>query len=249
MINRKYNRNIKVSIITVCFNSEKTIRTTIESVLQQTYENIEYIIIDGKSSDSTVKIIKEYLPLFEGRLQFISEKDKGIYDAMNKGIRSSTGDLIGIINSDDFYERDAVENIIKHINSRKYQVLYGYCNVLYKDQVMRVMKMHHEKLNRDMIPHPTCFVTRQTYQDFGLFLISFKIASDYELMLRFYKSRQVDFIQIPKIIANFREGGISTKSEMEEKRLLERACIWYRFGEISTKELIVSFFRYLLFGK
>ncbi len=243
------NKNIKVSIITVCFNCEKTIRSTIESVLYQTYKNIEYIIIDGKSLDSTVEIIKEYIPLFKGRLRYISEEDNGIYDAMNKGIRLSTGDLIGIINGDDFYETDAVENIIEHIDLTKYQVLYGYCNVIYKGQIVKVMKTHHKRLNKDMIPHPTCFVTRQTYQNFGLFLTGFKIASDYELMLRFYKSKQVTFIQIPKIIANFRKGGVSTRSEMEERRLLERAWIWYRFGEISIKELIVCMFRYLLFSK
>lgn len=243
------NKNIKVSIITVCFNSEKTIRTTIESVLYQIYKNIEYIIIDGKSSDSTVEIIKEYIPLFKGRLRYISEEDNGIYDAMNKGIRLSTGDLIGIINGDDFYETDAVENIIEHIDWEKYQVLYGYCNVIYKGQIVKVMKTHHKRLNKDMIPHPTCFVTRQTYQNFGLFLTGFEIASDYELMLRFYKSKQVIFIQIPKIIANFRKGGVSTRPEMEERRLLERAWIWYRFGEISIKELIACIFRYLLFSK
>ena len=110
---------MKVSIITACFNSEKTIKTTIESVLHQTYSNIEYIIIDGKSSDSTIEIVKEYMPLFRGRLRYISEKDNGIYDAMNKGIRLSKGDVIGIINSDDFYELDAVENIIKYMNSEK----------------------------------------------------------------------------------------------------------------------------------
>jgi glycosyltransferase involved in cell wall biosynthesis len=242
-------RHIKVSIITVCFNCENTIRDTIKNVLYQSYKNIEYIIIDGKSSDSTIEIIKEYIPLFKGRLRYISEEDNGIYDAMNKGIRLSTGDLIGIINGDDFYETDAVENIIEHIDLAKYQVLYGYCNVIYKGQVVKVMKTHHKRLTKDMIPHPTCFVTRQTYQNFGLFLTGFKIASDYELMLRFYKSKQVTFIQIPKIIANFRKGGVSTRSEMEERRLLERAWIWYRFGEISIKELIVCMFRYLLFSK
>ena len=118
--------NIKVSIITVCFNSEKTIRRTIESVLYQTYPNIEYIIVDGKSTDGTVDIVKEYLPAFQKRLRYVSERDKGIYDAMNKGIRLSAGDVIGIINSDDFYEPDAVENIVKYADRGSCQVLYGY---------------------------------------------------------------------------------------------------------------------------
>ncbi len=94
----------KVSIVTPCLNSEKTIRDTIESVLYQTYKNIEYIIVDGSSTDNTVKIIKEYLPKFHGRMKFVSEKDNGIYNAMNKGIKMSSGNIIGIINSDDYYE-------------------------------------------------------------------------------------------------------------------------------------------------
>ena len=125
--------NIKVSIITVCFNSEKTIRRTIESVLYQTYPNIEYIIVDGKSTDGTVDIVKEYLPAFQKRLRYVSERDKGIYDAMNKGIRLSAGDVIGIINSDDFYEPDAVENIVKYADRGSCQVLYGYCNWFYRN--------------------------------------------------------------------------------------------------------------------
>lgn len=239
-------KNVKVSIITVCFNSEKTIKDTIEHVLYQSYKNIEYIIVDGKSSDATVEIIKKYIPLFRGRLHYISEQDRGIYDAINKGIRLSSGDLIGIINSDDFYETDAVENVVKELKHEKYQVLYGICNLIYKNQIINTVKKNHSDLNRNMLSHPTCFVTRQTYRDLGLFLTSFKIASDYELMLRFYKSGKVIFTQIPKTIANFRSGGISTRPEMEEKRILEKTCIWYRYGEISFSELLKAVYRYLI---
>lgn len=103
---------IKVSIVTVCYNSSKTIRKTFDSVLEQTYPEIEYLVIDGKSSDATVDIIKEYEPRFMGRMHWISEKDNGIYDAMNKGINMSTGELIGILNSDDYYEADAVNTMV-----------------------------------------------------------------------------------------------------------------------------------------
>ena len=98
----------KISIITVCFNSQKTIGRTFDSVLRQTYPNIEYLVIDGQSTDGTTDIIREYEPLFQGRMKWVSEKDEGIYDAMNKGIRMATGDLIGILNSDDYYEDNAV---------------------------------------------------------------------------------------------------------------------------------------------
>lgn len=223
------DKKIKVSIVTVCFNSEVTIRDTIEHVLRQTYKNIEYIIVDGRSSDGTVGIIKDYLPLFKGRLKYISEKDKGIYDAMNKGIRLSSGGLIGIINSDDFYEEQAVEKAVAHLGKERYQVVYGYCNLLRGNRVRGVIKNCHRNLEQIMIPHPACFVTRQTYRDFGLFSSFFKIAADYELMLRLYKSGQVVFTQIPEVIADFRDGGISTKPGMEKWRQLEKMLIQYHY--------------------
>lgn len=121
-------KNIKVSIITVCFNSEKTIIDTLESVLNQSYENIEYIIIDGKSKDKTVDIIKRYENKFKEKkieYKWISEKDSGIYEAMNKGINKSTGEVIGIINSDDWYEKNTVEKVMKEYKIKKFDMLYG----------------------------------------------------------------------------------------------------------------------------
>ena len=115
---------IKVSIITVCYNSAATIRRTIESVLRQTYQNIEYIIVDGASKDETLSIIEEYRDALGQRLRLVSEPDQGIYDAMNKGIRMAEGTLIGILNSDDFYEPMAVEHIVNAMTDEKYQILY-----------------------------------------------------------------------------------------------------------------------------
>lgn len=225
----------KISIITPCFNSESTIGDTIESVLNQTYKNIEYIIVDGGSTDATVNIIREYYPAFNGRMRYISEKDKGVYDAMNKGIKMSTGTLIGIINSDDYYELDAVETITEHMTDDKYQVIYGYCKVWNKGHLTKVLKNRHENLADRMIPHPTCFVTRETYRDIGLFLIAFKIANDYELMIRLYKSGKVNFTQIKKVIANFREGGLSCNVK---KVAREDAIIAYYHNMISFKDMV-----------
>lgn len=225
----------KISIITPCFNSERTIRDTIESVLNQTYENIEYIIVDGGSTDNTVNIIREYCPLFNGRMRYVSEKDRGVYDAMNKGIRMSTGTLIGIINSDDYYEPDAVEAIKEHMTGDKYQVIYGYCKVWNRGHLTKVLKNRHENLVDGMIPHPTCFVTRDIYRDLGLFLTAFKITNDYELMIRLYKSGKVRFMQADKVIANFREGGLSR----DVKRVArEKAFITYYHGMTSFKDMI-----------
>lgn len=231
-------KKCKVSIITPCYNSENTIRRTIESVLNQTYRNIEYIIIDGGSTDGTVGVIREYTKSFNGRLKYSSEKDKGIYNAMNKGIKMAAGKLIGIINSDDFYEPDAVEKVVNHMTDDLYQVIYGYCNYIKKSGSIRVLRENHRELDRKMIPHITCFVTRRTYCRYGMFVEWMKIAADYELMLRFSKKKDVFFIQIQEILANFCEGGISTQSAIGQKLSHEQMILRCMHGVISKKEFL-----------
>lgn len=223
----------KVSIITPCLNSEKTIRQTIESVLYQTYPNIEYIIIDGGSKDKTLSIIEEYLPLFKGRLRYVSEKDQGIYDAMNKGIKMSDGCLIGIINSDDYYECTTVEKVVERYIDGCEQVIYGYQRVLNRDRIVRICKDSHKNLSQNMIPHPTCFVSRKVYRNYGLFLKTFKATADYEFMLRIYREN-VQFIQIPEILTNFRLGGVSSR----KRTLIEKNTIRWMFQYISLGEYI-----------
>ena len=222
-------KQIKVSIITPCLNSSETIERTIKSVLQQTYSNIEYIIIDGKSTDNTINIIRQYLPKFEGRMRFISEKDSGIYNAMNKGIKLSTGQLIGIINSDDFYEKDTVEKVVLCSSREKYQVIYGYCRIIDNNHITGIIKRNHKGLGKEMIPHPTCFITKKTYKDFGLFLTLYKITGDYELMLRLFYSGKVKFIQVKEILANFTLGGISSNKRCS----IETTLIQYFYHYIS----------------
>lgn len=233
----KMNRNPKVTIITPCLNSGDTIRQTIESVLNQTYPDIEYIIIDGKSTDRTIDTIREYLPLFHGRLRYISEPDSGIYDAMNKGIRMSAGSLIGIINSDDFYSHNAVENMVSHMTDDPYQVIYGYCRLMNGDRITGIARERHEDLKNGMIPHPTCFVTRKVFQDFGLYLKSLRIASDYEFMIRLYDSKKVTFTQVKEVVANFRTGGACCNLK---RRKLEDAWVKYYHNWISFGDLMRS---------
>lgn len=201
---RLNNMNKKVSIITPCLNSEATIRQTIESVLKQIYPNIEYIIIDGCSRDGTVQIIEEYLPLFQGRMRYVSEKDNGVYDAMNKGIRQASGDIIGIINSDDWYEFDAVESVVTCFKNTDADVIHGEIWVINERGEREYQTAH------SVFPmHPSTFIKREIYKKYGMFDIGYRIAADRELLLRLM-AEGVRFEHTDRIFANFRETGIST---------------------------------------
>lgn len=203
----------KVSIITVVYNGAKTIEQTIQSVLNQTYKNIEYIIIDGQSTDGTVEIIKKYIDSIN---YFVSEKDNGIYDAMNKGICIANGDIIGIINSDDWYVEDAVEKIAHCFNQQKADLVYG--------KVCFIDENGDEKVNpnfpldmlwyRTVVYHPSVFIRKEVYQKYGFYNLKYKISADYELLLRLY-SVQVQFWFIDIVIAYFRLGGLSTVKQNE----------------------------------
>lgn len=198
--------SIKVSIITPCLNSERTIRNTIESVLKQTYENIEYIIVDGASSDETISIVKEYIPFFHGKMRNISEKDKGIYDAMNKGIMQASGDLIGIINSDDWYESDAVEQAVRCFEDTDADVVYGEMWIIDENG-----NREYHTIHSLFPPHPSVFIRRELYQKYGMFDTKYRIAADRDLLLRFM-AKEAQFQRVDKIFANFRRTGISNKN-------------------------------------
>lgn len=231
----------RVSIITPCLNSEKTIRRTIESVLHQSYKDIEYIIVDGASEDKTLEIVREYQPLFDGRMRWVSERDKGIYDAMNKGIRMSHGQIIGIINSDDYYTLDAVEQVIRHLKRENpYQVIYGYGNFIKGNSVILTSVCTHKDLKRGMIPHATCFVTRAVYAKYGLFVRWLRIAADYELMMRLVAADEVQFTQIKSVLAYFSIGGVSTQKRNKRKAELENTYIKYKYHYYTLREALAK---------
>lgn len=198
-----------VSIITVCKNSEATIRQTIESVLHQTYKNMEYIIIDGGSTDRTTEIIEEYRIVFEGRLQYISERDHGIYEAMNKGILRATGEIIGIINSDDWYEADAVERVVKCFKATNAEAVYGEMWLINQKE-----EREYHTWQSSFPPHPGTFIRREIYQRYGMFETEYRIAADRELLLRFMTAG-IHFEHIDAILANFRRTGISNRRILE----------------------------------
>ncbi len=211
---------IKVSIITVCYNSEKTIERTIRSVLNQTYKNFEYYIIDGASTDGTVEIANKYRESFEGKMTIVSEPDKGIYDAMNKGIRLTDGELIGIINSDDYYENNAVElmaEAYKNNHDNPLSVYYGFDRAVIEGKEVSIGFKNAEFLDSGMISHPSCFVTREAYEQMGTFDTKYSCVADYDLMLRYKHSGKVTFVPVYEIIANFSLGGTCSTDKAERE--------------------------------
>lgn len=234
------DNKIKCSIITVSYNSALTIERTIKSVLNQTYDNIEYIIVDGNSRDETVAIVKRYEAAFGGRLRWTSEPDDGLYFAMDKGIEMATGELIGIINSDDWYEENAVEIMIKEysrvMTEKQYDeglVLYGKMRSWDGDKEIRVARGDHNKLRESMIGHPTCFVSARTYEKYGAFDTRYISASDYDMMLRFYEYG-VRFEPVEKVIANFSLGGMCSTG----KAYYDLLKVKRRHGLISSVEYL-----------
>ena len=205
-----------VSIVTVSFNSESTIRDTIESVLNQTYKKIEYIIVDGASRDNTLKIIKEYEKDFEDKgiiYKYISEKDKGIYDAMNKGITLSTGDIVGLINSDDWYEKDGVEKIVNTMISQNLDFVYADIKIIApKGNFIKKSKLSNWVTSRYW-NHPTTFLKRKVYTKYRYKCES--IHDDLDLLLKLRKDENIKAGVLNEVIANFRFGGVSNKKSLK----------------------------------
>ena len=217
------NSSPKISIITVSFNSAKTIKETIESILIQDYNNIEYIIIDGGSSDETIDIVKSYS---EEISYFISEKDNGIYDAMNKGIRAATGDIVGILNSDDFYPNSFVlSNVAKSFKKYNCDAVYGdlvYVNKKDTTQIKRYWQAGNYNTSKIkngwMLPHPTFFVKKVMYDRHGLYNSALKRAADYEMILKLLYKENISVHYIPMILVKMRMGGASNSTFLNRIR-------------------------------
>ena len=208
---------MKISIITVCYNSQKTIESTIQSVLRQDYSDIEYIIVDGDSYDGTREVLRKYKANIS---KIISEKDNGLYDALNKGIKIASGEIIGILHSDDVFDNNGVitkvAEVFKKINC---DGVYGdlvYTKENDLSEIVRYWKSRRfkkELLNYGWMPaHPTLFLKRQVYDLYGKFDLEFKIAGDYDFMLRILKQNQLKFSYLPLVITRMRLGGASNGS-------------------------------------
>ncbi|NLO17091.1 MAG: glycosyltransferase [Arcobacter butzleri] len=207
----------KISIITVVWNNAKTIKDAIDSVISQTYENIEYIIIDGASTDGTVEIVQNYGDKIS---KFISEKDKGLYDAMNKGIALATGDVIGILNSDDFYKsNDILECVAKEFLDKDIDCVFANLEYVDGNDTNKVVRYWKSKPYENGLfqkgwhpAHPTFFVRREFYEKYGVFNLDFRISADYELMLRLLEKHKLRSKYINKTFVQMRIGGESNRS-------------------------------------
>jgi len=224
--------NPKVSIITVSFNSIKTISDTIESVLSQTYSDIEYIIIDGSSSDSTAELVKSYGSRIS---EFVSEPDKGIYDAINKGIRLATGKIIGILNSDDFfYSNDIIEKVAASFNEYEIDAVFGDARFVDQVKTSKVVRYYSSKLFSIekfkfgyMPAHPTFYVKKELFDKFGYYKPEYKIAADFELLIRFLYINHIKYKYLEIPFLSMRMGGVSNKSILSKFTLnkeIARAC-------------------------
>jgi glycosyltransferase involved in cell wall biosynthesis len=216
----------KVTIITICFNSEAVIKKTIESVLNQTYTDVEYLIIDGASKDKTVEIAESYRNSFEEKgidYKIFSEPDKGIYDAMNKGIAKATGELVGLINSGDFYEPQMVETAVKAYEEKPYDIFYGDINLIKDNGQIIVKKSKYDKLPTSRHwNHPTMVVRKAYYDEIGAYKCE-GIHDDFEFFLRARKNNAR--ITIKNVtLANFMTGGASNKKSFKQckKRCKDR---------------------------
>lgn len=233
---------MKITIITAAYNSATTISSTIRSVAEQTYPNIEYIVIDGASSDGTQAIVKSF---GDKITRFISESDHGIYDAINKGIRFATGDIIGIINSDDiFYDDMVVANVAAAFESEDIDAVYGDVQFFNSyGSVVRYYSSKHftpELFRFGFMPaHPSFYVKKDLFEKFGYYNTDYRIAADYELLIRFLYTHRVrtKYIEIPFV--NMLRGGISNRSLRSNiilNREILKAC---RENGISTNYLYI----------
>ncbi len=228
---------MKVSIITVTYNSGKYLEDCIKSVIKQTYHDIEHIIVDGKSTDDTLEIIKKYRPNIS---KYISETDRGIYDAINKGMAMATGDIIGNLNSDDILvDDDVIESIVKAFEENNVDTVYGdleYVSAADTNKIIRIWKGRSFKRSRFhygwMPAHPTFYIKRSLVEKFGFYENHYFTAADYEFMARYLYKNRVTSFYLPKLIVKMRIGGQSNQTIYKRLRANRRDYLAMRKNNI-----------------
>lgn len=220
---------MKISIITATYNSGKTVGDTLKSVLAQTYHDYELLVVDGASKDNTLEVVKNMEPLFEGRMRYISEPDKGIYDAMNKGIRMATGDVIGILNSDDFYTSDdALACIAWTLENEKVDAVYGDIHYVDDEDLKKCVRYYSSKPFRRwmmrlgfMPAHPSFYCRKEVYEKYGAFdAENYRVAADFENLLRLIFVNKIKTHYINKDFVTMRTGGASSSGLESHKRIM-----------------------------
>lgn len=239
---------MKVSIITVTYNNAATLVDTIESVYQQTYQDIEYWIIDGASDDSTLDIIHENVERFQGRLHYVSEPDEGIFDAMNKGIERCHGDIVGTLNADDYFTSDnVIEEVVKTFSKKDVDVVYGDIHFIHADSPDKTVRYYSSALFRPfwlrfgfMPAHPSLYVRREVYQEVGPYSLEFTIASDFDMMIRIFRSRKSRYAYLRKDFVTMRTGGVSTRDFHSRLVIAKEQAAACRKNGIYTNRLLIS---------
>lgn len=220
---------MKITVITATYNSAQTLSDTIESVFRQTHKDIDYIIVDGASKDGTLDIIKQYEPKFEGRLRYVSEPDRGIYDAMNKGIKMAEGEVIGLLNSDDFYTSDDVlEKISAAFEETNVDAVYGDVHYVAQDDLKHCTRYYSSRAFRPrwmrlgfMPAHPSFYCKRSVYQEHGLYNLDYKIAADFEQLLRLLYLHRIRTSYLPFDFVTMRTGGASSSGFRSHKQIMK----------------------------
>jgi len=241
LINTEPGRPL-ISVVTAVRNGRAHIEQTILSVLSQTYDNVEYIVIDGASTDGTLDIIKKY----DDRIAYwISEPDHGIYDAMNKGIAAATGNLIGLLNSDDYYEQGAVESIVRayrESGEERFSIIYGDYHIIDENLGIRTLFRSHERFWQGMsICHQAMFVTSYVYERIGLYDTNLRYAADYDFLVRSVMNK-VNFIHVPLQMVTFRNSGATYNNVLRSNRESLAVLRWH-FGILSKNYLYFLFYQ------
>ena len=208
---------MRISIVTACLNNHLTVEQAIQSVIYQTHTNLEHILVDGGSTDGTLEIVERYTRRIS---RIISGRDRGLYDALNKGIQAATGDVVGFLHADDTYaDRMAIQKVIEFFESQKVDSIYGdliYVDKQNADKVIRYWRAGAFDLAKMrsgwMPPHPALFVKRSIYEKYGLFDLSYSIAADYDLMMRFLVDRAMTVAYLPEVLVKMRTGGTSNRN-------------------------------------
>ena len=219
---------MKISIITAAYNSGKTIADTFEGVLRQSYLDYEYIVVDGCSKDNTIDVIKEYEARFKGKMRWVSEPDKGIYDAMNKGIKMATGDVVGIINSDDFFtSNEVLECVAKEFGKdSSLDAIYGDIHFVKDEDLTKCTRYYSSSYFRPWIlrfgfmpAHPSFYVRKEVYERHGLYDLQFRTSSDFEMMVRLFEKNKIKSKYINMDFVTMRAGGESTAGIEAKKKV------------------------------